>query len=282
MDYKEDSSSLPIIANLLPLIRLFDEGIIISNSIPILPLPPIDLLSLLPRLARTERSLMPSHEEIKNLLTEENKEIARLHFKTYINDDQINPNDHVLLAIIKLWIENEKLPSKDELTLCIFKYRCNCGLLDDIITSEEEYLGIIEHCVYNFGFVPTCDRIINLIQYKRLEHQYPDLTQLRNYEQNLISSSSQSYNYFQEEKKDKPVANLECLKSKLMGESLEDIICSLCTEKIEYKQNYYKLPPCGHKFHATEKDCLDDASIINWLKKNNTCPTCRGEIKINH
>ena len=46
--------------------------------------------------------------------------------------------------------------------------------------------------------------------------------------------------------------------------------CCICIEEIAIGQKTILLP-CGHMFH---NDC-----IITWLKKNNTCPMCRFEIK---
>lgn len=45
-------------------------------------------------------------------------------------------------------------------------------------------------------------------------------------------------------------------------------VCSICLEEIKYSK---KRLQCGHKFH---KSC-----IKTWLKKSNTCPNCRSEIR---
>lgn len=46
--------------------------------------------------------------------------------------------------------------------------------------------------------------------------------------------------------------------------------CCICIDNIELGVKTILLP-CGHMFHS---DC-----ILTWLKKNNTCPMCRFEIK---
>ena len=46
--------------------------------------------------------------------------------------------------------------------------------------------------------------------------------------------------------------------------------CCICLDNIEMGAKTILLP-CGHMFHC---DC-----ILTWLKKNNTCPMCRFEIK---
>ena len=46
--------------------------------------------------------------------------------------------------------------------------------------------------------------------------------------------------------------------------------CCICLDEISMGEKTVLLP-CGHMFHS---DC-----IITWLKKNNTCPMCRFEIK---
>jgi hypothetical protein len=44
--------------------------------------------------------------------------------------------------------------------------------------------------------------------------------------------------------------------------------CSICLDKLVNKL----IMPCGHQFHT---DC-----ILDWFKKNNTCPICRVKLKI--
>ena len=51
---------------------------------------------------------------------------------------------------------------------------------------------------------------------------------------------------------------------------LEKPNCCICLEEIEMGKETILLP-CGHMFHS---DCC-----ITWLKKSNTCPICRFEIK---
>jgi hypothetical protein len=46
--------------------------------------------------------------------------------------------------------------------------------------------------------------------------------------------------------------------------------CCICLEEISLGEKSILLP-CGHMFHS---NC-----IVTWLKKNNTCPMCRFEIK---
>ena len=46
--------------------------------------------------------------------------------------------------------------------------------------------------------------------------------------------------------------------------------CCICLDEIALGEKTILLP-CGHMFHS---DC-----IVTWLKKNNTCPMCRFEIK---
>jgi hypothetical protein len=54
------------------------------------------------------------------------------------------------------------------------------------------------------------------------------------------------------------------------GGNLEKPNCCICLEEIQIGKETVLLP-CGHMFHY---DCC-----ITWLKKSNTCPICRFEIK---
>ena len=58
-----------------------------------------------------------------------------------------------------------------------------------------------------------------------------------------------------------------CKKEK---DNIEMPNCSICLEEIAMGAQTILLP-CGHMFHS---NC-----ILTWLKKNNTCPLCRFEIK---
>ena len=81
-------------------------------------------------------------------------------------------------------------------------------------------------------------------------------------------------------KKQNPISeqNLEKLKKfnltedycKKEGDNIEKPNCSICLEGIEIGKETVLLP-CGHMFHS---NCC-----ITWLKKCNTCPICRFEIK---
>ena len=81
-------------------------------------------------------------------------------------------------------------------------------------------------------------------------------------------------------KKQNPISeqNLEKLKKfnltedycKKEGDNIEKPNCSICLEGIEIGKETVLLP-CGHMFHS---NCC-----ITWLKKSNTCPICRFEIK---
>ena len=64
------------------------------------------------------------------------------------------------------------------------------------------------------------------------------------------------------------LTNKYCKKGK--NGKIELPNCCICLSEIAKGQETVLLP-CGHMFHW--KCCL------NWLKKNNTCPMCRFEIK---
>ena len=82
-------------------------------------------------------------------------------------------------------------------------------------------------------------------------------------------------------KKQKPISeeNIQKLKKfklsekyckKEEGGNFEKPNCCICLDEIEIGKETVLLP-CGHMFHY---DCC-----ITWLKKSNTCPICRFEIK---
>ena len=53
---------------------------------------------------------------------------------------------------------------------------------------------------------------------------------------------------------------------------LELQLCLICHDDIEEGQMVIEIPECAHSMH---EDCL-----IEWLKKNPSCPHCRSKIQI--
>jgi NACalpha-BTF3-like transcription factor len=64
--------------------------------------------------------------------------------------------------------------------------------------------------------------------------------------------------------------NIINLKTEKYNE--EKCTCSLCLDEIEKGSDIYRLT-CNHVFHS--HNCLGDRNVIDWLKKNDTCPNCR-------
>jgi hypothetical protein len=84
-----------------------------------------------------------------------------------------------------------------------------------------------------------------------------------------------------------PTPNLEYLMAvqPKHREIQENMSCAICQKDILKTHWVYKLPGCGHTFHARGRNCLggDDSqeyTVRNWLQTSKYCPLCRAEVSI--
>lgn len=68
-----------------------------------------------------------------------------------------------------------------------------------------------------------------------------------------------------------PVIKIEKKHCKMVKQSLEPPMCTVCCENILLNTKGMFMP-CGHIYHP---ECLKP-----WLEKNNTCPVCRFELPL--
>lgn len=195
-------------------------------------------------------------------------EMAKWWFNTIYN---VNLSDMKIVSFICKYYNknNTTFPTKEEIEKNLCKIDCFC----EYAYTPSAISELKKFTISSYGRLPNSCRELELIlEYHTLNKRYPTLLELRNYSNNFSQFQSDPVSYFNNDKVDRPSNNLtEDLIIKSNGHNEEK--CSICVEEIG-SSDYYKLP-CNHVFHKEKNDCLEDASIEEWFKKNNFCPNCK-------
>lgn len=129
-----------------------------------------------------------------------------------------------------------------------------------------------KHMIYNLArTLKGCRETEIVLEYEMLHKKFPCEDEIKEYIKRLREFETDPVQYFNNDKVDRP-ANFD---NSLINYPTDNIneICSICFEQIN-KSPYYKLH-CGHFFHSEKNNCLGEANIVDWLKKNNFCPNCK-------
>lgn len=166
-----------------------------------------------------------------------------------------------------------------KLCMCNIFSLCYFNIPNNSSNNEIIYM-IIEYYVLNYGFVPKCHNLyINYLFYIQ-EKKIATIDELNQFE-NLMNEIENDPDEFHEKYKHKlPTKNLSNLKPKTMNNDFfekNEPVCSICQYEIEVNQNFYELP-CSHLFHVKNDECLENATILFWLKDNKFCPLCKQEV----
>ena len=157
--------------------------------------------------------------------------------------------------------------------LCLKNRTCGCLQRFEYVLRKEA----TEHVLLVLKLPPECDLIQLTLEYHLLERRMPSIDDLNLMLSNREMMTRDPDYYCNEQKHALPTVGLS--KIKATKATLEDM-CSICTDRIVPGASIYRLPGCGHIFHATAAECLDEgASIITWLQKNRQCPNCKAEIR---
>lgn len=207
-------------------------------------------------------------------------EIVFLPFSPYtqLSDeyiiDKINTItfDTIINKILQ-WYSRFKLCDCNIFGLC---YNNLSNLNNEIVKNIIKYY-LIEH----FSIL-KCNDIKLAYLYYIQENRVATPDELIYFENMMYEIENDPEEFHQKYKHKTPTQNISKLIFETMDEKLyndKQPVCGLCQDDITVSQEYYKLP-CEHLFHKNEKDCLDSANIIQWLKENNFCPICKKEIQL--
>lgn len=195
-----------------------------------------------------------------------------------VQDSEQYIDTTIITHIIKLWNKSKEgiLPTLEEILEELYKNKCYCTNNYNSNHIKELY----KFYILNYKKIPDCITIELSIEYKLLHSRFPSEEELSEILNRRIQFELSPEDYYQEDKISIGTKNLDKIKIHKYTEE-ENISCSICQNDIIKDQEYINLEPCGHKFHYNNNDCLDEASIINWLQNNNKCPNCKCNININ-
>lgn len=162
---------------------------------------------------------------------------------------------------------------------------CRCNFFVCFNRLEQNYnreivYNIMKQYICEYGILPRCRILLLSYQYYIQEKKVGNLEEIIEYEQLLNQIENDPEEFHNKHKHKIPTKNLSNLKYKIMDNDLfekKQPCCGICQYDIEMLQKYYELP-CGHLFHENGEECLENATIIWWLKDNKFCPMCKQEV----
>lgn len=257
-------------------------GSIFSSS-----LQPIQLFNLFNILQQSQnyplfplRNPYMSEEEEKEIISyEENFELLKFHYTDITNTHADEIYEKYLKVINHLWLNNSKgdLPTLEEIGDYLLEHRCECTLA----YTEEQTKDLLVHLFRN-NIKDLCGYIRISVEYHLLNNRYPSLSEIIETMNRMRNFYNSPTDFHQNDKVEIGIKNIDKLKVSYMDKnefkSDDSVCCSICQDEIKEQQKYVKLEPCGHLFHYSEEECLDGASVINWLRKNKFCPNCKTEV----
>jgi hypothetical protein len=245
------------------------------------------------RLLNTKRYTPSDYETSEIIFYELREEWANINLTgSNIWDRNIDIKIKNILLDFYNGQEEERFPDLDELIEKLYIYKCDC-MLD---YNQTQIKKIIEHWCMTYGKYPRCNEIPYILEHYLLNKKIPSHEELEENIYRTIRFNLNPEEYHQNDKEFIPTVGIDKLpilkysdyKNKeidIPGVSNKSVCfqetCAICQEDFSDNQDVMVLIPCNHLFHSTNTECLENASIRNWLEKYNHCPLCKQKIKVN-
>jgi hypothetical protein len=184
----------------------------------------------------------------------------------------------ILLAIQDACVKHEHPTIKHAAMEYISRQNCTClhiiPLERAISTVVHIWKQIIQPPIYS-----TCAYVLMVYEYFVIQGYYPNNTELRGFINTNIQFHNSPDEYFEDNRVNVPVENIGKLNTCI--NEVSNTACSICLDDIQSGELVYKLPQCGHVFHAHTDRCLGNGtSILTWLHKSRLCPNCNTEVTV--
>jgi hypothetical protein len=201
---------------------------------------------------------------------------------------------NILLDFYNNENEEERFPNLEEFLEKIFIFKCNClEHYNSSLGNQDNIKKILEYYCMFYGRYPRCNEFPFILEFYLIQKTFPTEEELEEHIYRSIQFSLNPEEYHQNDKEFIPtigIDKLPVLKYRDLSSGNPDICssklccfqntCAICQEDFSENQDVIKLTPCNHLFHSTNIDCLENASIRNWLEKYNHCPLCKQKIKV--
>jgi len=202
----------------------------------------------------------------------------------WITENEINKDgynfeisDLLKSCIVIVYHQTNKQLEIDLIVNDCYRYRCGCvyHMTPEIVKK------VIKKCILLIGDIPDCEMFPNFIEYYLLHSTIPNEEELDEYMRRVYEFSRNPEEFHQTDKCLVPTLHVEKLPVFDYKVSLDEVdVCCICQEEFTTSQKVIKLVPCGHLFHHSINDCLENGSILNWLSANNRCPLCKIKIEV--
>ena len=213
------------------------------------------------------------------VFTVEDYELMNAHFVDIVNNGiEHHPSSNILNLMLEVWHQSgrQDFVDLDRLIRLIINEITSPSLVFDHELSVDELYDVIEHWVSHYGYVPNLRDCSLIHQYLVIHDVYPAIDQLTIFTNRISEFFSDPERFFQMDRIMIPTANLESLPQSEHTEG--ELSCGICQEDVKIGQMVVELPQCHHRFHAKESECLENASVFNWLRENCVCPMCKTRV----
>ena len=215
-------------------------------------------------------------------LTDNNERINLIpDLKNYIE----KPSLKILNIILKYFSENDEMfPTIDVFLDLVYNNRCLCidrfSYLFQTQTNQDIIKKIIQDFVMIYSFYPSCNYFSYYIEFFILHNRIPSEEELTSFMERAREFFISPEDFHQKDKLLVPTLNINKLPIEQFNNISNPIndCCAICREEFSPATQTVKLSPCNHLFHSNDSECLQDASIFNWLHCYNFCPLCKTKI----
>ena len=186
----------------------------------------------------------------------------------------INYSTSELLRAAQQSCAEYDIPNAEQIVETLLRER-ECDCLHTL--PYQDIKDVAVHCILLFG--DDCATIKNMYAFYMLEKRLPNTVEFFEFLRLAAAAEYNPESYCADHREITPTQNLDEMTEETLA---EDEHCAVCQDPILCKtQRAFRLPSCGHVFHASEADCLGDGlSILTWLKQHRTCPNCKQEVVI--
>jgi hypothetical protein len=218
-------------------------------------------------------------------------------YKNYID----NPSLKIQNILLNYFYQNEEMfPSTDTFLDLIYNNRCLCSdrfsyiyqsfnreLNNQRENNEAQPRNYIKNIIIDFimlySFYPSCNYFAYYIEFFIIHNRIPSDDELASFIERAREFNISPEDFHQKDKLLVPTLNIKNLLVQQFSDISNPVndCCAICREDFSSLTQTIKLSPCNHLFHSNDSECLQDASIANWLHAYNFCPLCKTKIDTN-